>query len=550
MRLEAPLVVASPGRWPCAPAAAEASPVRIAPLPPAPGSRVARSSWPTWSAALGAAAAIRGDAAVRRRRGGRRGGSVVSLRASEGVEMSDALGKELTGRALCVGYDPGPDRNPGEAPWSPEESLDELAVLCQALDVQVKEKVLQKWRPDRGTLPIGKGKIAELREQVRTDPEIGVVIFDKDLTYRALMTLKGRIDPSGEVVIMDRTSLILRIFAARARTAEAKLQVTLASQQYMLPRLRYYLTTGGGMEARGGSVGAMGGGSGGALRGAGETQLSKDKSMFVRQMSQTRKALDEVRKNRRQLRQKAQNLGIPVVSLVGYTNTGKSSLLNRLCGTTEVVAKDQLFETLDPTRRRVKLDTGRECMLVDTVGFIQRLPSQLVAGFNATLEEVAEADVVLHVIDASSPTADLQIATVEATLKDLKEYDNTTPQLLVLNKVDKLEGREDGLPTELQQSVDFAWPGAVGVCQISALTGEGISGLAQAIEATLLEHTSWGAARMKLLIPYNESSDYAKLRGPPPMAKINSEEFLAEGYLLEVVASVDAARQLKKYEVA
>jgi len=477
-----------------------------------------------------------------------RPGRGVARRASEGVEVSDVLGKELMGKAILVGWDPGPqERKPDEPPFSPEESLDELEVLCNSLNLEVKERVLQKWRPDRSRhLPLGRGKTEELRQQVKYDPEIGVVVFDKDLSYRSLLTLKGRIAPQNQAVLIDRTSLILRIFAARARTPEARLQVTLAEQKYMLPRLRYYLTEGGGLEARGGSGGRSGAG-GAALKGKGETQLSQDKSMLARQMAGIKRKLEEVRKQRGLMRQGQRDLGMPVVSLVGYTNAGKSSLLNRLCGASEVTAKDRLFETLDTTHRRVKLATGREVMLVDTVGFVQRLPEQLVAGFRATLEELEDATVVLHVVDISSSTAAQQVGTVMQTLARLKGFDTETPQLLVFNKIDKLEG---GIAKELEQTLEFPWPGVVGHCQISALTGAGLSALSDAIEATLVERTRFGAKSLKLLIPYTESSLYAKVRGPPPMAKINHEEHTPEGYLIEVTADEAAARQLQRFEVA
>jgi len=475
-------------------------------------------------------------------------GHRVVCRASEGVEVSDALGKDLSGKAILVGWDPGRQRRKANEPvWSPEESLDELEVLCKSLDIEVKERVLQKWRPELGReFPIGRGKQEELRQQVKYDDEIGLVVFDKDLSYKALLKLKGRIAPLGEAVLLDRTSLILRIFAARARTKEAKLQVTLASQQYMLPRLRYYLTEGAGLEARGGSASGRSGSAGAALRGKGETQLSQDKSMLVRQMAAVRKKIEEVRKHRSLLRKQQEERGMPVISLVGYTNAGKSSLLNRLCGTAEVTAKDRLFETLDPTRRRVKLDSGREAMVVDTVGFVQRLPQQLVAGFRATLEEIAEATIVLHVVDISSSTAAQQVSTVMQTLKALRDFDIKTPQLLVFNKIDKLEG---GMSDELEQSLQFPWPGVVGHCQISALTGAGLVALAEAIESTLVEHTRFGAAKLRLLVPYTKSSEYARIRGPPPLAKIYHEEHTADGYLIDVVASTDAARRLRCFEV-
>lgn len=465
---------------------------------------------------------------------------------------SDELGKELAGKAILIGWDPGPDERSAQnidPEWTPEESLEELKSLCGAIGVETKESFLQQWRPGRGRFPIGKGKMEDFRQQVKDDPEIGLMVFDMDLPHRSLLTLKGRIDPEDRITMLDRTSLILRIFASRARTREAELQVALASQQYLASRLRFYLTEGGGLEGRGGSAAgsSQGGSGGGALRGRGETQLSDDKFIMNRKISDIKRDLEAVRLHRAIDRSKRKELGVPIVSLVGYTNAGKSTLMNALCGKSEVVAQDRLFETLDSTRRNVKLEGGREIMIVDTVGFVQRLPTQLVEGFRATLEEVSEATMVLHVIDTSSRTAPQQVATVLRTLNKLPSYEMKTPQLLVFNKVDKLEG---GLPEELQKSLEIGLPGVVGHVQISALSGYGMSSLAQAIEETLLKHTAFGAKRTRVLIPYTESSWYAKLRGSNPLGKITQEEHLVEGYLLDVVATEDGARRIQQFEVS
>lgn len=469
------------------------------------------------------------------------------------MEEFDALGRELSGKAVIVGWDPGPKKRAASAAYgpsfSPEESLEELENLCGTLGVEVKERVLQQWRPTSGRMPIGSGKADELRQQVKYDPELGVVVFDQALSFRMLMTLKGQIAPEGECVILDRTSLILRIFAQRARTKEAKLQVKLASQRYMLPRLRYYLTTGAGMEAQGGSVGAGGTASGGGayLKGKGETQLSLDRSLMKRKIAATTKALDEVRKVRAQQRERHFELGLPIVSLVGYTNAGKSTLMNALAQQVEVKAKDRLFETLDPTRRSVTLPGGRQIMLADTVGFIQRLPEQLVAGFRATLEEVVETTLILHVVDVSSPMAAQQIASVLKTLKRLRKFKPTTPQIMVYNKVDRLEGDQ---AEQLEQSLSYPDPGIVGHVQISALKGTGFTALSEAIEETLMKHTDFGAASMRLLIPYTDSAVYAKMKSGDSQVKINSEAHTSDGYLLQVTASTTAERMLKSFEVS
>eukprot|EP00929_Paragymnodinium_shiwhaense_P001968 TRINITY_DN102175_c0_g1_i1.p1 TRINITY_DN102175_c0_g1~~TRINITY_DN102175_c0_g1_i1.p1 ORF type:complete len:689 (+),score=151.53 TRINITY_DN102175_c0_g1_i1:102-2168(+) len=501
------------------------------------------SSWYAW---VGGGLLCRAVALSRRSRTRRRHPRVVVF-GSEGVEVSDALGKDIEGDVILIGWDPGPqDRNPEEPPWSAEESLEELETLCRGLDLIVREKVLQKWRRERGKAPLGKGKLQELKEQCKNDRSIGAVIFDMDLTVRQVLAMKGRISPDGHCLIMDRTSLILRIFADRARTNEARLQVTLASQRYMLPRLRAYLTEGGGLEARGGSAAGGSGRGGGSLKGAGETQLSKDQFLFRQQISQIKAQLRALRKNRMQKRNTTKEYGLPIVALVGYTNAGKSTLLNRLHGSVEVESRDRLFETLDTTRRKVKLPTGREAFVIDTVGFIQRLPQQLVEGFRATLEELTDADLILHVVDVTSSTMYQQVGTVEKTLRELENFNMDTPQLLVFNKADKLEG---GVMEELLGTIDFPWASIVGHCQISARTGMGVDALSEAIEDSLVEHTRFGGLQIQILIPYNQPQEYAKLHGPPPIAKIIKEEHTDEGYLLDLVASPDCLMQFRHFEV-
>jgi len=280
------------------------------------------------------------------------------------------------------------------------------------------------------------------------------------------------------------------------------------------------------------------------MGGAGESQLNTDKSILRKKIAATKKKLNEVRQQRGAWRSKQKDMGLPVISLVGYTNAGKSSLLNRLAGSNEVVTKDRLFETLDPTRRMVQLVGGREVLITDTVGFVQRLPQQLVEGFRATLEEICDATVVLHVVDVSSQTVAEQIGTVHRTLRELEGFNLETPQLLVFNKVDKLK---DGMPEELQQSLFFPWPGVVGHCQISALTGLGLKALSEAVEDTLVKYTEFGNY-MTLLVPYTEASWRSKIYGPPAMVKINSEQATDDGWLLDVTANASSARILERFK--
>jgi len=480
---------------------------------------------------------------------------LIAAQASQDdyLEDFDALNAELDGKALLIGWDPsrkykqqmssqfGPN-------FSAKESLEELQTLCKTLGLEVKEKFLQQWRPTFRSFPIGKGKLESLRVQAASDPDLGVIIFDMDMPPRVLLSVKGLVAPEGECVVMDRTSLILRIFAQRASTTEAQLQVKLASQQYMMPRLRYFMTTGAGMEAKGG--GAFAGGGGQYMKGAGETQLNLDRNLLGKKMARLRKKLEKVREQRAEVRTRQSAMKLPTISLVGYTNAGKSTLMNKLCQAEKVSAKDRLFETLDPTTKRVSLESKRDVLLVDTVGFIQRLPSQLIMGFRATLEEVTEADVILHVVDVSSSTAAQQVTSVLETLRDLPGWSRKIPQILVFNKTDKLEGEElDAVLAGLHVQ-DEKKAGIVGHLQVSAMTGAGLAELAEEIERVLVEYTKYGSFRMNLLIPYTEPSEYAALKNGKVVVKINDEEHTNDGYLLDITAEANSKRILQRFEVS
>jgi len=490
----------------------------------------------------------------RRRRGQR---LLVAAQAGqeEYLEDFDALSAELNGKALLIGWDPGRKYQKRMSSqfgpnFSAKESLEELETLCKTLGLEVKETFMQQWRPTFKSFPIGKGKLESMRVQAASDPELGVIIFDMDMPPRVLLTVKGMVAPEGECVVMDRTSLILRIFSQRASTREAQLQVQLASQQYMLPRLRYFMTTGAGMEAKGGSAGGAGGGGGQYMKGAGESQLNLDRNLLGKKMAGLRKKLEQVRVQRADVRARSAAMKLPTISLVGYTNAGKSTLMNKLCQKEQVSAKDRLFETLDPTRKRVSLESNRDVLLVDTVGFIQRLPAQLIMGFRATLEEVTEADVILHVVDVSSSTAAQQVTSVLVTLRDLPGWSRKIPQLLVFNKTDKVEGEELDAVLEGLRVQDEEMAGIVGHMQVSAMTGAGLPELAEEIERVLVEHTNYGSFRMNLLIPYTEPSEYAALKNGKIVVKINGEEHTNDGYLLDITASADSKRILQRFEVS
>lgn len=286
---------------------------------------------------------------------------------------------------------------------------------------------------------------------MRDDLRATVVICDDELTPAQQRTLETRLGCK----IIDRTALILDIFAQRARTREGAVQVALAQHEYLLPRLAGQWSH---LERMEGAIGS---------RGPGETQLETDRRLIRNQIKRLKKDLEQVRTHRRQQRRQRDRAGIPLAALVGYTNAGKSTLMNALTHA-EVRARNRLFETLDPTTRRCRLDERHTVLLSDTVGFIQKLPTQLVAAFRATLEELQEADLLLHVVDATHPDAAQQAASVHQTLADLGV--DTRPTITILNKIDLLEEGEipqvDGLP-------------------VSAETGENLEGLRTAITTEL-----------------------------------------------------------------
>jgi GTPase len=351
-----------------------------------------------------------------------------------------------------------------------EDSLDELELLAQTAGIEVVGRATQHMsRIDPATY-IGSGKVEEIRQSV---DELGatVVIFDDELSPRHQRELEKVF--GDDVKILDRSALILDIFAQHARTREGSLQVELAQYEYRLPRLTRQWThlarqTGGG-GGRGGSAGV-------GLRGPGETQLEVDRREISRRISKLKTELEGVRAHRARHRAQRERIGIPVVALVGYTNAGKSTLLNVLTGA-NVYAANQLFATLDPTTRRVELTGGKAALLSDTVGFIQKLPTTLIAAFRATLEEVLEADILLHVVDASHPNAAEQLETVEDTLAEIEMP--RVPRILALNKLDLLHG--DPLPhLRLEEQYDAVTP-------ISARSGEGVEQLKEEIARVMSE---------------------------------------------------------------
>lgn len=328
-----------------------------------------------------------------------------------------------------------------------EQSLEELAGLADAAGAHVVLRVMQERpTPDAATF-LGSGKVA-LLERAAADAEIDVVIFDNELSPAQLRELQKRLGRK----VVDRTQVILDIFAARARTREGKLQVELAQLKYLLPRL-----VGAGLE-----MSRLGGGIG--TRGPGETKLEADRRRIRTRIHALQENIETVRRRRGQLRERRQKTAVPTVALVGYTNAGKTTLFNRLTAS-DAVASDALFVTLDPIVRRVRLPDNRELLLSDTVGFIDRLPHALVAAFRATLEETADADLALHVIDAASPERDRHMAAVSRVLEEVGAHH--VPRIDVYNKADRLSASE-------RRRITDADPSAV---LISATTGEGCAEL-------------------------------------------------------------------------
>jgi GTP-binding protein HflX len=342
----------------------------------------------------------------------------------------------------------------------PEHSLDELAGLAAAAGATVVLRVLQdRPKPDPATF-LGSGKVAALAASC-DELDIDVVIFDNELSPAQLRNLEAALERK----VVDRTQLILDIFARRARTREGKLQVELAQLKYLLPRL---VGSSDALSRLGGGIGT---------RGPGETKLETDRRRIRHRISVLSKEIDVVRRRRAQLRERRQKGEVPTVALVGYTNAGKTTLFNSLTGD-KAVASDALFVTLDPLVRKVRLPDRRELLVSDTVGFIDRLPHSLVAAFRATLEEVSAADLLVHVIDASNPERDQQIAAVRRVLAEVGAED--VPSIEVFNKLDRLEPGE-------RARLSAVYPGSIA---ISALTGEGRDDLVAALEARLALDTA------------------------------------------------------------
>ncbi len=389
-----------------------------------------------------------------------------------------------------------------------EVSLRELAALAETAGSQVLDGVLQRRpHPDPGTY-LGSGKAGELAELVR-DTGADTVIVDGDLAPSQRRALEDIV----KVKVIDRTALILDIFAQHARSKEGKAQVELAQLEYLLPRLRGW---GESMSRQAG--GRVAGGEGIGSRGPGETKIELDRRRIRARMAKLRREIAEMRPARTTRRASRRRHGVPAVAVVGYTNAGKSSLLNRLTGA-GVLVENALFATLDPTVRRTQTPDGRTYTLTDTVGFVRALPTQLVEAFRSTLEEVAESDLLLHVVDASHPDPEGQIATVRGVVREIDGTDQI-PELLVLNKVDVAD--PDVVDRVLRRE-----PGSV---VISARTGAGLEELAERIALALPRPREV----LEVVVPYARGDLVSRVHDE---GEIEREVHTAEGTAL--VARVD-----------
>lgn len=396
-------------------------------------------------------------------------------------------------RAFLIGIQLG--RTPA---WDTADAMDELSQLCETAGAQVVERMICRLAKFNPAMLIGSGKAQEIADRVK-ELGIHVVVFDEDLS-----PVQGRnLEKVMGVRVIDRTEVILDIFAQHARTREGRMQIELAQLEYQLPRLRRLWTHLERQKGGGGFVG-----------GPGERQIELDRRRIEERIVRCRRDLDDVRDRRAELRRGRRRHGWALISIVGYTNAGKSTLLNRLTGA-DVLAYDKLFATLDPTTRQLKLPNHQPALLTDTVGFIRKLPHHLVESFKATLEEVTEADLLLHVIHAAHPQVDDQIKAVQTVLEELGVGDK--PVLFVLNQIDRPESEAN-----VRRLLDLLQPSVA----VSARTGEGLDHLCNVLADTL-RHRS---RRVRLRIPVKESRLLASIRAS---ARVHRERYVGEMAVIE-----------------
>lgn len=421
-----------------------------------------------------------------------------STSLAQSSERTILIGMEYNGGASILG-------------WSAEDSLEELKQLADTAGAEVVTKVLQKRAKPDPAFFIGKGKVQELALYVQQE-NIDLCIFDDELSPAQ----QRNIEQALGVRVLDRTALILDIFAQRAHTNEGKLQVELAQLQYTLPRIM----------GKGLSLSRLGGGIG--TRGPGETKLEVDRRRIRDRIAYIKECISKVKSVRTLHRSTRAKASVPTISLVGYTNAGKSTLLNTLTNS-DIYAKDQLFATLDPTTRQLELPHKQQAILTDTVGFIQRLPHQLVAAFQSTLEEVVESDVLLHVIDVSHELYKEQSQAVYHVLEEIGAKDKTI--ITVYNKIDKLP-EDSALPARLMQEENSICISAKGRINLDALLD------------LIAENLKLKSVEAEFIIPYSDSAVAARLH---TVATVLTQEYLAEGTLLKVSMEAEQVNEFEQY---
>ena len=409
--------------------------------------------------------------------------------------------EEIRQQALLVAVDTGE--------YDAQSSMAELYELAKTAGADVLSHIIQKRDTIKTATCVGSGCLEEIADYCKNN-EVDLIIFDRELTPTQIRNIEDKTD----VRVIDRTMLILDIFAQRARSKEGKLQVELAQLKYMLPRL----------TGKGTAMSRLGGGIG--TRGPGETKLETDKRHIRTKMEKIKERLRESENHREQLKKRRKKDGVITVAIVGYTNAGKSTLMNYLTDA-GVLAQDKLFSTLDPTSRALKLPSGVTVMLIDTVGLVRRLPHHLVEAFKSTLEEAAQADIILNVCDASSDEASIHLEVTQSLLESLGC--SGSPIIPVLNKCDKVQGLDD-IPI-IGSSV-----------RISAKTGQGIDRLLEVIDENLPVRVKKG----RWCLPFDRMGMSAEIRRDGTLI---SEQYTESG--LEIEAIVDEAmyKKLKNYEL-
>jgi GTPase len=430
--------------------------------------------------------------------------------------MIETRPKKTHERALLIGLE-----KQGVSKWDLQDSLEELAELANSAGAEVVDTVTQKLQKPTAPYYIGKGKAEAIKHSFQ-DREVTSVIFDDELSPAQGRNLENLLARK----VLDRTQLILDIFAQRARSREGRLQIELAQLQYLLPRLTRMWHH---LSRQTGGIGT---------RGPGETQLEVDRRRVQERIARLERELEAVRKTRAVQRQGRKRHQWPVAAVVGYTNAGKSTLLNLLTGA-DVVAENRLFATLDPTTRSFVLPNKQRVLLTDTVGFLRKLPHTLIESFKATLEEVSEADLLIHIVDLSHPRVDDQMEAVEGVIKELNAFGKQT--VIVFNKIDNLhppsQGYGEARNRDIIETYLRRFPGSVA---ISARTGEGVNKLVQALQDTL---SSW-RLRSRFKIPASESALIAEIHRVGHVLELKYE---GDGALIVAHVPPELAQKLERF---